>query len=350
MASSLLEVRDLHVRFVTSERTVRAVNGVSFSVQRGEMLGIVGESGSGKTVTVLSTIGLVPTPPGEITNGSAIFEGRNLMTLEPEELRSIRGSEIAVVFQDPMTSLNPVLRIGDQIREALAVHASGVTRKQHVARAIELLALVGVPQPDRRYRQYPHEFSGGMRQRAMIAMAIANKPKLLVADEPTTALDVTIQAQVLDVLMAAKAEIGAATILISHDLGLVSQVADRVIVMYAGRVVEEGTAEDVFIRPHHPYTVGLMASLPMMETRRKRLYSIPGRPPNMTREPDGCPFRVRCGIGRDQPICRSEMPQLLAIQPTHFAACHYADEAARWIPTGDGDRLTAAEKAHRAQP
>ena len=330
----LLRVDDLRVRFESADRTVHAVNGVSFSVFPGETLGIVGESGSGKTVTMLSLLGLVPTPPARILGGTAMLDDKNLLSMGPDELRAVRGRDVAVVFQDPMTSLNPVVRVGEQIREALWAHAPEIPDEQHHRRAVELLALVGVPQPERRYRQYPHEYSGGMRQRAMIAMAIANRPKLLVADEPTTALDVTIQAQVIDVLMEAKAETGAATVLITHDLGLVAQVADRVAVMYAGRIVEEGTIEDIFLRPSHPYTIGLLASLPTIEERQGRLYSIPGQPPRMDAAPSGCSFRPRCVVGLDRGQCEAVTPELQTVGEGHRSACHFVTEAVRWGTEG----------------
>jgi oligopeptide/dipeptide ABC transporter ATP-binding protein len=327
---SLLSVQDLQVRFVTPDRTVYAVNGVSFDIDPGETLGIVGESGSGKTVTVLSILGLIPSPPGQIPEGVAKFKGTDLLSLPYDDLRSIRGNQIAVVFQDPMTSLNPVMRVGDQIREAIWAHDKKGDRRAHEARAVELLRLVDVPQPERRYHQYPHEFSGGMRQRAMIAMAMANGPELLIADEPTTALDVTIQAQVIDVLVAAKEETGAATVLITHDLGLVSQVADRVLVMYAGKIVEEGTVDDIFDTPNHPYTIGLLSSLPSISARRERLYTIPGQPPDMTEVAPGCSFRPRCHIGKDKPECAEVTPILQLVDGRHKAACHFPDLAKAW--------------------
>lgn len=335
MTTPLLQVDDLRVRFESDDRTVHAVNGVSFTVFPGETVGIVGESGSGKTVTVLSLLGLVPSPPARIDSGRALFEGRDLLSLDAGALRSIRGKDVAVVFQDPMTSLNPVIKVGEQLREALWTHARQIDDDAHKTRAVELLGLVGVPQPERRYHQFPHEYSGGMRQRAMIAMAIANRPKLLIADEPTTALDVTIQAQVIDVLMAAKEETGAATLLVSHDLGLVAQVADRVAVMYAGRIVEEGTIEDIFRRPSHPYTIGLLASLPSIEVRQRRLYSIPGQPPRLDSRRKGCSFRPRCEIGSDRALCAEETPSLLAVGDGHRAECHYVAEAVSWA----ADRL-----------
>ena len=340
MTTPLLQVDDLRVVFETRERTVHAVNGVSFEVHPGETLGIVGESGSGKTVTVLSLLGLVPSPPARIVSGTALFEGRDLLTMTSEDLRAIRGKKVAMVFQDPMTSLNPVIGVGEQLREALWTHAPDTDDAIHRSRAVELLAMVGVPQPERRYHQFPHEYSGGMRQRAMIAMAIANNPKLLIADEPTTALDVTIQAQVIDVLMAAKAQTGAATVLITHDLGLVAQVADRVAVMYAGRIVEEGTIADIFLRPSHPYTIGLLASLPSIDGRQRRLYSIPGQPPRLEELPSGCPFQPRCAVGSDRVECAAAPPPVIAIEPGHLAECHFVREARVWASQSRGARGT----------
>jgi len=330
MPVPLLTVENLSVRFNAPDQVINAVNGVSFSIDTGETLGIVGESGSGKTVTVLSLLGLIPKPPGEITGGEAVFEGQDLLTLSTEALRSIRGQDISMVFQDPMTSLNPVIRVGEQLREALWTHDSSGSKSEHRRRGVELLDMVGIPQPQRRYNQFPHEYSGGMRQRAMIAMSMANRPKLLIADEPTTALDVTIQAQVIETLKTARKETGAASIVITHDLGLVSQIADRVIVMYAGRIVEEGRIGDIFSRPRHPYTIGLLASIPSIQERRAKLYSIPGQPPDMANVPPGCPFHPRCAIGGDRSLCRSDPPQLLSVGSGQQAACHFTDEAASW--------------------
>jgi oligopeptide/dipeptide ABC transporter ATP-binding protein len=329
-APALLEVDDLVVTFRGAGRVVHAVTSVGFTVDVGETLAIVGESGSGKTVTMLSILGLVPSPPAEIVSGTARFLGEDLLSARPERMRSIRGQDVGVVFQDPMTSLNPVIPVGEQIREAIWVHDRSGSRPAHMTRVVELLELVGIPQPAQRATQYPHELSGGMRQRVMIAMAIANRPKLLIADEPTTALDVTIQAQVMDVLMDAKQSSGAATIIVSHDLGLVAEVADRVIVMYAGRIVEQASADDLFDRPRHPYTVGLLASLPSLDQRRFRLSSIPGQPPQMTHTIVGCPFRPRCGLGRDRELCASEHPPLVELGRGHRAACHFVDEVSGW--------------------
>ncbi|HQZ32900.1 MAG TPA: ABC transporter ATP-binding protein [Ilumatobacteraceae bacterium] len=342
LAPALLEVDDLVVTFRGAGRVGYAVSSVSFRVDVGETVAIVGESGSGKTVTILSILGLVPSPPAHIASGTARFLGVDLLSADQEQLRAIRGKDVGVVFQDPMTSLNPVITVGEQIREAIWVHDRHGSRAAHMTRVEELLALVGIPQPAERAKQYPHEFSGGMRQRAMIAMAIANRPKLLIADEPTTALDVTIQAQVIDVLMEAKRSSGAATIIVSHDLGLVAEIADRVIVMYAGRIVEEATADDLFDQPRHPYTVGLLASLPSLDQRRERLPSIPGQPPQITEKIVGCPFRTRCGLGHDRERCATEQPPLIEVVSGHRAACHYVDEVADWaqrasqVDTTDG--------------
>jgi len=327
----ILEVDDLVVRFRGGGRVVRAVNSVSFSVHVGETIGIVGESGSGKTVTMLAILGLLPSPPAEVLSGTARLLGEDLLAASQARLRELRGQNVAMVFQDPMTSLNPVIKVGEQIREALWVHDRNGSKAEHMARVVELLDLVGVPQPARRAAQYPHEFSGGMRQRAMIAMAIANDPALLVADEPTTALDVTIQAQVIDVLMEAKRASGAATVLVTHDLGIVSEIADRVMVMYAGRIVEQGPTAGLFDQPRHPYTIGLLASLPSIDARRSRLYSIPGQPPNLADLPSsGCPFRNRCAVGRTRTRCSTEQPELIPVEIGHTVACHYLDDVAAW--------------------
>jgi oligopeptide/dipeptide ABC transporter ATP-binding protein len=338
MASEpLLSIRDLVTEFRTADGVVHAVDGVSYDVYPGETLGVVGESGSGKSVSVMSILGLIPQPPGRIVRGQALFEGRDLLSLPAKQLRRIRGREVAMVFQDPMTSLNPVLTVGEQIAEAIQIHDASVGDDKARQRTVELLSLVGVPNPEDRYDQYPHEYSGGMRQRAMIAMAIANEPKLLIADEPTTALDVTIQAQVLDVLRAAQEETHAATILITHDLGLIAEMADRVVVMYAGRVIEVGDVETIFHAPRHPYTVGLMASLPRLELEGARLSPIPGQPPSLLNVPSGCPFHPRCRLSHGRERCRTEEPPLYDTPGAgHGAACHFHDE----VPS-----LTAAVEA-----
>jgi len=314
--SPLLRVRDLKTYFVTEHGsgTARAVDGVSFDVRPGETLGIVGESGCGKTVTSLSILRLIPEPPGHIRPGSFIeFEGRNILTLEPRELRAVRGNQIAMIFQEPMTSLNPVFTVGDQIAEAAIVHQH-LTRAAARRRAIEMLQLVGIPDPAERVDHYPHQMSGGMRQRVMIAMALVCHPKLLIADEPTTALDVTIQAQILELLERLQAELGMAVMLITHDLGVVAGTADRVVVMYAGQVVEQASTVELFARPLHPYTEGLLASVPRLDApqqgrARGRLHSIPGQVPAATAWPDGCRFHPRCPYAWDR--CRAEEPPLL---------------------------------------
>ena len=323
----VLSIRNLVVEFSTDDGVVHAVDGVSYDVHRGETLGIVGESGSGKSVSQLSILGLIPQPPGRIVSGEAVFDGRDLIGMPKKELRAIRGGPVAMVFQDPMTSLNPVLKIGFQLAEAVKAHRPGVSDKDANARAVELLDLVGVPNPDRRADQYPHEFSGGMRQRAMIAMAVANDPKLLIADEPTTALDVTIQAQILEVMKAAQKETNAAIILITHDLGLIAELADRVAVMYAGRVVEMGDVFTIFNAPRHPYTVGLMRSVPRVELDLDELQPIPGSPPSLISRPPGCTFHPRCLFSRGRAVCRTDVPELRPVGATdHLSRCHFAEE------------------------
>jgi oligopeptide/dipeptide ABC transporter ATP-binding protein len=323
----LLSIRDLVVEFVTEDGIVQAVDGVSYELYPGETLGIVGESGSGKSVSTMSILGLIPQPPGRIVRGEALFKGSDLLKLSKKALRKVRGNEMAMVFQDPMTSLNPVLKIGYQIGEAIKTHHPNSKDKAVRQRALELLKLVGVPNPERRADQYPHEFSGGMRQRAMIAMAIANEPSVLIADEPTTALDVTIQAQILEVLKKAQEETHAATILITHDLGLIAELADRVVVMYAGKVVELGDVHTIFSSPRHPYTVGLMDSLPRLGADEDWLRPIPGQPPSLISRPPGCPFHPRCFLSQGRVRCREEEPLLRPITGTeHLTACHFAEE------------------------
>ncbi|MDF5756387.1 ABC transporter ATP-binding protein [Spongiactinospora sp. TRM90649] len=321
----LLEIEDLVVDFTTDDGVVRAVDGAGYTVAPGETLGVVGESGSGKSVTAMSALGLIK-PPGRITSGRIVFDGIDLRAIPPRELRRLRGGRIAMIFQDPMTALNPVLSIGAQLTEALRLHRQGMSRAAARERAAELLTLVGVPGAERRLRQYPHEFSGGMRQRAMIAMAIANDPDLLIADEPTTALDVTVQAQVLDLLRLTRRETGAATVLITHDLGVVAELADRVVVMYAGRVVEHGTVADIFGAPRHPYTRGLLASLPRLDDEADELTPIPGAPPVPGETVAGCAFAPRCALARDR--CRTERPELAQAGPGRASACHFHHELA----------------------
>jgi oligopeptide/dipeptide ABC transporter ATP-binding protein len=323
----ILSIRDLVVEFATEDGIVHAVDGVTYDVFPGETLGIVGESGSGKSVSQLAILGLIPQPPGRILSGEATFQGSDLLKMSKKDLRRLRGGAVAMVFQDPMTSLNPVLKIGEQIAEAIQAHQVDVNDKAAKERTIALLKVVGVPNPDRRYDQYPHEFSGGMRQRAMIAMAIANEPKLLIADEPTTALDVTIQAQILEGLKKAQEESHAATILITHDLGLIAELADRVIVMYAGKVVELTDVHTLFAAPRHPYTVGLMDSLPRLTVDEDWLRPIPGQPPSLISRPPGCPFHPRCFLSQGRARCRTEEPPLRKIGPdAHLSACHFAEE------------------------
>jgi oligopeptide transport system ATP-binding protein len=315
---ALLSVRDLEVRFWTGRGVVHAVNGISFDIAAGETLGIVGESGCGKSVTALALLGILPRA-GRATKGEAFFEGRDLLTLPSDELRRIRGREIAMIFQDPMTSLNPVLTVGRQIREALQTHFR-LDRKEANARAVELLDQVGIPGADVRLKDYPHQFSGGMRQRAMIAMALACEPKLLIADEPTTALDVTIQAQILDLLRNLVAERDTALILITHDLGVVAGMCERVNVMYAGLFMETGPAEHLFGRPRHPYTLGLLQSVPRLDAARKaRLQPIDGQPPNMLRAPQMCPFAPRCRF--EVAESREHVPPLRELDQGRFVAC-----------------------------
>jgi oligopeptide/dipeptide ABC transporter ATP-binding protein len=322
----LLDVADLVVDFLTEDGVVHAVDGVSFSIEPGEIVGVVGESGSGKSVTAMSILGLIRQPPGNIRRGTLSFHGEDLRAMPPRRLREIRGGQIAMVFQDPMTTLNPVLSIGSQIVEAIRLHHRDSSRAAARARALELLELVGVPNPEARLRQYPHEFSGGMRQRAMIAMAIANDPELLIADEPTTALDVTIQAQVLDLLRTAQETTKAATILITHDLGVIAELADRVLVMYAGRIVEQASVRTLFAAPRHPYTAGLLASLPRLDDEEGPLRPIPGSPPNMLEPPPGCPFHPRCPLAADR--CRTERPELTDLGNGQYSACHFHEKLA----------------------
>jgi oligopeptide transport system ATP-binding protein len=314
----LLEVEDLRVEFTTRRGIVHAVNGISFAIAPGETLGIVGESGCGKSVTSLAILGLLA-GNGRVRSGCALFEDRDLLTMKDRALRGVRGREVAMIFQDPMTSLNPVLTIGRQIRETLETHFD-MNRKEAEARAAELIDRVGIPSAKARLRDYPHQFSGGMRQRAMIAMALACEPKLMIADEPTTALDVTIQAQILDLLRELVAEENAALILITHDLGVVAGMCERVNVMYAGMFMETGSAEQLFGAPRHPYTLGLLQSVPRLDLgRRARLHPIEGSPPNMLRAPAACPFQPRCRYEVD--LSSREVPQLLEIEPGHKVAC-----------------------------
>ena len=317
---SILTVDGLQTHFFTEEGVVRAVDGVTLSVRPGEMLGLVGESGCGKTVTALSILRLVPDPPGRIVGGTISFEGRDLVRLPEEEIRKIRGCAISMIFQEPMTSLNPVFTVGEQVAEGIRQHEK-VSRREAWDQAVEVLKRVKIPDPARRAREYPHQLSGGMRQRVMIAIALALSPKLLIADEPTTALDVTIQAQILELLLGLQEEMKMAVMLITHDLGVIAETADRVVVMYAGRVVEEASVKELFDNPLHPYTQGLMESLPRLETgkARQRLRAIPGLVPNLLQLPTGCKFAPRCPKVVEQ--CWPTEPELREIRPGHLARC-----------------------------
>ena len=326
MSDPVLSVRGLVTEFVTPGGVVRAVDDVSWELHRGEVLGVVGESGSGKSVTAMSILGLIQRPPGRIVAGEILFDGQDLLTMSEQQLRRLRGKDIGMIFQDPMTSLNPVLTVGAQIAEAFLLHDRTMGKAEARERTIELLALVGVPNPEGRYDQYPHEHSGGMRQRAMIAMAIANDPQVLIADEPTTALDVTIQAQVLDVLRTAKERTNAATVLITHDLGLIAENADRVVVMYAGKVVEVAGVREVFAAPRHPYTLGLMSSLPRLDADLEQLAAIPGSPPNLIDRPPGCAFHPRCRVSKGREVCRTQVPPLHDVGGGQRSACHFHEE------------------------
>ncbi|HUQ62833.1 MAG TPA: ABC transporter ATP-binding protein [Acidimicrobiales bacterium] len=336
----VLSVRDLRVQFRTDRGTLKAADGVSFDLGKNEVIGIVGESGSGKTVTALSVLALLPTTAK--ATGEVLYGERNLLGLKEPEIRAIRGKDIAMVFQDALAALNPLHRVGNQISEAITVHNPKAPRKEVKARVLELLGLVGIPNPKERANEYPHEYSGGMRQRAMIAMAIANDPQILIADEPTTALDVTTQAQVLEVLQRVRERTGSAMIIITHDLGVVAGVADRILVMYAGRIVESGTVDDVFHRPSHPYTLGLLASLPRLDREGgRRLPRIAGQPPSLVDVPSGCSFHPRCPFAKLPEPCSADDPQLLpTVTANHLSACHFSDEVARAEP---GDRAWDVE-------
>lgn len=317
--TALLEVKGLKTQFFTQDGVVHAVNGISYNLHEGETLAIVGESGSGKSVGVMSLIRLIPQPPGKIVAGEVWFDGRDLMQLSDDEVRQVRGNRIAMIFQDPMTSLNPVLTIGQQIMEALKLHL-GMDNSQARKRAVELLEMVGIPGAANRLNAYPHQFSGGMRQRVMIAMGLSCNPQLLIADEPTTALDVTIQAQIVDLVLGLKEQLGMAIIWITHDLGVVAGLADRVIVMYAGRIVEEAEVHELYSDPHHPYTIGLLRSVPRLDLgKNKRLIPIDGLPPDLVDYPEGCPFAPRCEYRTEQ--CVAETPEIETVSPTRRVSC-----------------------------
>jgi oligopeptide transport system ATP-binding protein len=320
---NLLEVKDLRTYFETEDGVVKAVDGVSFEVRQGETLGIVGESGSGKSVANLSLMRLITEPPGKIVSGSIGFRGRDILKLSSREVRAIRGKQIAMIFQDPMTSLNPFMRISRQLMEVTRLHL-GHSKKEAREHAIRMLEVVGIPDAEARIESYPHEFSGGMRQRVMIAMALSCQPELLIADEPTTALDVTIQAQILELIKRLKSKTGASVILVTHDLGVVAGMTDHIIVMYAGKVFEQAPTSELFERPGNPYTRGLLRSVPDPAAAQGQLYQIPGQPPDVARLPSGCPFAPRCE--RAQDICRREFPPFVQLTSEHFSLCHFADE------------------------
>lgn len=320
---TVLTVKGLRTYFHTEDGTVKAVDGVDFELKRGETLGIVGESGSGKSVASLSIMRLIPNPPGKIISGEVVFDGRDLLKLSNSEVRDVRGKRIAMIFQDPMTSLNPFMRISKQLMEVTRLHL-GHTSDQAYRHAIEMLEQVGIPDARERARDYPHEFSGGMRQRVMIAMALSCQPELLIADEPTTALDVTIQAQILELIKKLKSETGASVILITHDLGVVAGMTDHIVVMYAGKVFERARTSELFAHPANPYTRGLLRSIPDPTKRSNELYQIPGSPPDVARLPEGCPFAPRCERAED--ICRREFPPFVPLTRDHFSLCHFAGE------------------------
>jgi peptide/nickel transport system ATP-binding protein len=344
MSEPLLRLEELKTHFFTDDGVVRAVDGVTYELGERETLAVVGESGSGKSVTALSILRLIAEPPGRIVGGRILFKGRNLATLSSAEMRKIRGKEISMIFQEPMTSLNPVYTCGEQIIEALVLHER-IDRKAARARAVAMLQLVGIPVPDQRVDEYPHQMSGGMRQRVMIAMALACRPAILIADEPTTALDVTIQAQILELLKRLQSELGMAVLLITHDLGVVAETADRVAVMYAGQVVEYCEVESAFRRTLHPYTAGLLASLPRLGDKRATLRVIPGNVPNPARFPSGCRFHPRCPVAEDR--CRNQEPPVLTFDGSHQTRCWRADEIAAGTLDPAGPSLPAAAGGQR---
>jgi oligopeptide transport system ATP-binding protein len=333
--ATLLEVSNLQTRFHTPEGTVYAVNGISYKLDEGETLAVVGESGCGKSVSMMSILGLIPIPPGEIISGTAVYRGADLLKMVEEDLEHIRGKEIAMIFQDPMTSLNPVLTVERQITESLRTHTD-MNQEQAVQRAVTLLEWVGIPDPAKRLNNYPHQFSGGMRQRVMIAMALACTPSILIADEPTTALDVTIQAQIVDLVKRMREQMGMAMIWITHDLGVVAGIADRVIVMYAGFIIEEGVVDSLYDNPRHPYTNALLGALPRADRRRdRRLKSIPGAPPNLLVKPHGCPFAPRCEYVHD--VCREENPPLTSVETTPVTTANHGHRIACWVDIHSGE-------------
>ncbi|WP_164217682.1 ABC transporter ATP-binding protein [Virgibacillus sp. YIM 98842] len=324
----LLEVKDLHVTFKTYGGTVQAVRGVDFSLNKGETLAIVGESGCGKSVTVNAVMRLIPSPPGEISNGSIMFKGQELTKKSEKEMRAIRGVDISMIFQDPMTALNPTLTIGTQLMEGLKQHQN-ITGKAAKKKALEMMDLVGIPNPEERLKQYPHQFSGGMRQRIVIAIALICEPELLIADEPTTALDVTIQAQILELFGKIQEATGVAIILITHDLGVVAKIADRIAVMYAGKIIETGTKREIFYKSEHPYTQGLLKSVPRLDTEGEKLTPIDGTPPDLFSPPQGCPFTARCPFAME--VCDKVYPANTALSDSHSVDCWLQDERAKQL-------------------
>ncbi|WP_137993532.1 ABC transporter ATP-binding protein [Streptomyces vilmorinianum] len=322
----LLEVHDLHVEFHTRDGVAKAVNGVSYSVDEGETLAVLGESGSGKSVTAQAVMGILDIPPGKITGGEIRFQGQDLLKLKEDERRKVRGAKMAMIFQDALSSLNPVISVGDQLGEMFQVHR-GMSRKDSRAKAVELMDRVRIPAAKERVGQYPHQFSGGMRQRIMIAMALSLEPDLIIADEPTTALDVTVQAQVMELLAELQRELNMGLILITHDLGVVADVADKIAVMYAGRIVETAPVHEIYKAPAHPYTRGLLDSIPRLDQKGQELYAIKGLPPNLLAIPPGCSFNPRCPLARDR--CRVEEPPLYEVSEERRSACHYWQEAIR---------------------
>ncbi|MEW6548097.1 MAG: ABC transporter ATP-binding protein [Spirochaetota bacterium] len=323
----ILQVKDLKTYFTVDEGLVKAVDGVSFDLHKGETLGIVGESGSGKSVTNLSIINLIPTPPGKIAGGQVLFHGKDILSMTPSEIRHLRGNKISMIFQDPMTSLNPFLRVSTQMIETIVLH-QGLDKKAAKEKAIEMLKLAGIPAPEKRIDQYPHQFSGGMRQRVMIAMGLSCNPEILIADEPTSALDVTIQAQILELMQELTRKLGTAVILITHSLGVVAGMCDTLCVMYAGRIVERGATDDVFEKPLHPYTQGLIHSVPRLDRENKdRLYSIQGQPPNVIDLPDCCPFYPRCEKAMD--ICKKKYPASVGLEGGRAVSCWLYSEGTK---------------------
>lgn len=343
---SLLEVKDLKTHFFTEEGVVKAVDGISYDLGQGETLGLVGESGCGKSVSALSLMRLIPDPPGKIVDGEILFEGEDILKIDTDAMRRIRGSRISMVFQEPMTSLNPVLTIERQLTETLEIH-KGMAKAEARREGVALLVRVGIPDPNQRIKQYPHQFSGGMRQRVMIAMALSCNPQLIIADEPTTALDVTIQAQILELMKSLTTELGVALIVITHNLGVIARYADRVNIMYAGRIIERGSAQEIYSNPRHPYTVGLLKSVPRLDQpRRSKLEPIEGQPPDLIHLPEGCAFRSRCRWAVDK--CSKEVPPLMQAGEAHWSACWQSDllgPIALGFQTGNGSHAETSTAA-----